>query len=73
VIDFSAYLAAQRLTQELVSEALPDAPVRVDRVPVARRARVIAARQWLSLTLRRLADRLEPLPEPAKPAMAGCR
>jgi hypothetical protein len=73
MMDFTAYLAAQHLTREAVSEALPDAPIRQDRVAVRRSARAIALRQRLSGTLRRLADLVEPRPEPAMAGTAGCR
>jgi hypothetical protein len=60
MLDFSAYLAAQHLTQEATSEALFDAPVRPDRVPLARRPGVDIARQRIGLTLRRMADVILP-------------
>lgn len=59
MLDFSAYLAAQHLTQEIVN----DAPARPARVPMRQRAAAVA-RQRLSLALRRLADTIQPLPAP---------
>ena len=73
MLDFSAYLAAQYLTRELVNEALPEAPVRPDRVTKARRSGVVAARQWLSLTLRRLAGVVQPVGERAGSALPAGR
>ena len=59
MLDFSTYLAAQHLTREAVNEALPEATVRPDRVPMTHRPSDISARQWLSLSLRHLADAIE--------------
>jgi hypothetical protein len=73
MMDFTAYLAAQQLTREAVSEALPDAPIHSDARIARRRARSLAWRKQLSVTLRRLADLVEPLPEPGKRAALGCQ
>jgi hypothetical protein len=59
MLDFNAYLTAQHLTREAVNDALPRATVRPDRVTITRRPGGIAARQWLSLALRRLANVVE--------------
>jgi hypothetical protein len=56
MLDFSAYLAAQQLTQGAVTEALPDAPVYPDRVLAPHRTGFVAARRGTSLTWRRLAE-----------------
>lgn len=69
MLDFSAYLAAQQLTQGAVSEALSDAPVLPDRVPLARRPAALTARQWFSLTVRRLADVIQPVGQRAGSAL----
>jgi hypothetical protein len=73
MIDFVAYLAAQEQTGIVAREALPDAPVVPTPEPVSRRAPYVRLRQRVSLTLRRLADLVEPLPESGRPAMADCR
>ena len=67
--DFSTYLAAQHLTREAVNNARPDAPLRSDGEPAALRAGIVAARQGISLTLRRLADILQPAPERSGPVL----
>jgi hypothetical protein len=59
MLDFSTYLAAQHLTRGAVTEALPEAPIRPDRVPVAPYPNALTVRQWLSLALRSLADVIE--------------
>jgi hypothetical protein len=73
MLDFSAYLAAQQLTQGAVSEALADAPVRPHRLPLARRPGVVTARQWLSLTVGRLVDVIQPVGERAGSALPAGR
>jgi hypothetical protein len=61
MLEFSAYLAAQHITQDATNAARPDASVRPDRMPVARRRPgVDTARQRIGLTLRRMADMLLP-------------
>lgn len=71
MIEFSAYLAAQQVTRDAVREALPDAPVRAEHQMPRRAFPRLAVRQRLSLTLHRLADLIEPRPEPCQPVAAG--
>ena len=72
MLDFVAILSAAQETARLANEARPDAPLRPD--PVATRpARAFLARQRLSLTLRRLADLVEPAPKCRTPAIAQRR
>jgi hypothetical protein len=59
MLDFNAYLAAQYMTREAVNDSLPRATARPDLVRMTCRPDAIATRQWLSLTLRRLADVVE--------------
>lgn len=73
MIEFAAYLAAQQLTNDAVREALPDAPVRAAGPRPRWSFRSLAWRQRISMTLRHLADLVEPMPEPGKPAVAGCQ
>ena len=42
--------------------ALPDAPIRAEGVDQPRPSRLATPRRWLSLTLRRVADAIEPAP-----------
>jgi hypothetical protein len=70
MLDFSAYLAAQHLTREAAHDALPHAPVRPDRVTTGRGPGV-AARHWLSVTLRHLATVIAWEPERASSTMPG--
>jgi hypothetical protein len=60
MLEFSAYLAAQHITQDATNAVRPDASVRPDRMPVARRPAVDAARQRIGLTLRRMAEVILP-------------
>ncbi len=72
MIEFIAYLSAQQRTEDLARQALPDAPARPDRVASRRSSLFVPVRARLSLTLRRLADRIEPPPAGREPAIAGC-
>jgi hypothetical protein len=51
-----------RVVAAEVQSALPDAPVRPDGVDQPRPSRLATPRRWLSLTLRRVADAIEPAP-----------
>jgi hypothetical protein len=64
--DVVAYATAQRQTADEARSALPNSPIRPDR---HRRE----LRREVSVTLRRLADRLEPSPTSSGPALADCR
>lgn len=66
MLDFASFATAQRQTADQALSALPKSPIRHDRrrAPLRRRA---------SVTLRWLADRLEPAPAGAGPVLADCR
>ena len=66
MLDFVAYTAAQRWTADETLSALPSSPIRPDR-------RRSWTRRRVSVTLRRLADRLDPAPAVPGPALADCR
>jgi hypothetical protein len=53
---------AVRLVEMEARSALPNAPVRFDRPEEERAPRFAAPRRWLSLSLRRFADAIEPTP-----------
>ena len=72
MLDFVAILSAAQETARLANEARPDAPLRPDPI-AARPDRGFMTRQRLSLTLRRLADQIEPAPECRTPAIAQRR
>jgi hypothetical protein len=65
------YLISQMMVEEYVRQLQPDAPVRREAEQVRRGERAIALRAWLSLTLRRLADAVEPAREALEPVPAG--
>jgi len=66
MIDYISYLTAQERTARQAREALPESPVRPDEG-------ASAARHWVSATLRRFADRLEPVSHGGAPVSAGSR
>jgi hypothetical protein len=75
VIDGIALMTARDRTADLARGALPDAPTEatpeIDGVSVGRRT--VALRVSLSLSLRRLADRVEPTqPRPAPSSQPTC-
>jgi hypothetical protein len=53
MLDYAAYVTAQRKTRELVSSAMPDAPVVPEAVQAPRFRRL---RRGAALALHRLAD-----------------
>ena len=57
VLDYIAYLTAQRATRELAHAALPDSPTAPVAVQPPPRRRL---RRGAALALHRLADRLQP-------------
>jgi hypothetical protein len=57
-------MAVDAVTRHVMS-ARPDAPVRPD---LPRPARLVATRRLAAGALRRLADRIQPCPVPARPA-----
>jgi hypothetical protein len=61
---FDAYLAAQNRTANAANSALPDSPVVPDRPKRDPRLRI-------SLAIRRLADRIDPMPVPTPPHTPG--
>ena len=65
MMDDLAYLIAQRRTADRAREALPGSPLLPDHVRPLRRR--------LSVALRRLADRLEPVPHAGATTGAECR
>jgi hypothetical protein len=73
MIEFVAYIAAQQQTERHASEALPHAPVRPSRESPLRAAPQLQLRRRLSATLHRLADFVEPAPQPSGPAFPVCR
>jgi len=66
MLDYTAYLTAQQRTAAHVHGALPDSPVRPNE-------ETSALRHWVSATLRRFADRLEPVSHGGAPVSAGSR
>jgi hypothetical protein len=73
MIDFVAYLAAQQATERLSGEARPDAPVCPARSTTDPAALLISLRRQISLTLRQMADRVEPASLGCEPVVAGNR
>lgn len=62
MLDFIAYVDAQRRTTQVAREALPDSPVRSDAARSRRAYRVREARRRASTLLYRVADLLAPVP-----------
>jgi hypothetical protein len=57
MLDYTAYVAAQRSTRDLARSALPDAPLVPAAVQAPQRRRL---RRGAALALHRLADRVGP-------------
>jgi len=66
MLDYTAYLTAQQRTAAHVRGAFPDSPVHPNE-------EASALRHWVSATLRRFADRLEPVSRGGAPVSAGSR
>lgn len=73
MLEFVVYTTAQDRTKALAHEALADAPVQPDASRARRRLPDPRLRQRLGRALRRLADRLEPVPAPCEPGIASSR
>lgn len=73
MIDFAAHLSGPKLTAEIARSALPDAPVVPAPVSGGAATTAVLLRQRASLTLRRLADLVEPPSAGRIPAPVACR
>jgi hypothetical protein len=56
MLDFSAYLAAQHVTQDNIRQAQTSSRLQADPATGSMNSRLVAARQWTSTMLRQLAD-----------------
>ena len=61
MLEFNAYLAAQHITREASFNSCPQVPALPVRASAVHRPHLVAARQRLSLSLRRLADVIQPV------------
>jgi hypothetical protein len=61
MLPYTAHEIARVVAAEAGS-ALPNAPIHAEGVVQPRPSRLTAPRRWLSLSLRRLADAIEPAP-----------
>lgn len=68
MFDYITYLAAQERTTDESREALPDSPVLSDR-----ESTMIWNRRTVGQVVRRLADRIDPLPDGRIPTTANSR
>jgi hypothetical protein len=73
MLEFTAYIAAQELTQKSADEARPGAPARPDHARPRLASGWRGTRRAVSLALRRIADGIEPAPQPDPlPTASGC-